>query len=634
MIFDKTTSGALAVRNPALGPPATLGESLEAAYDDIFKSGLTISVGGERSRQYDSYIDRIEKETGQKLFHPDFRRPPGLPEDPFVGDIYAPKDYGEIDFFREVNELAKTNPDMEVLSRELIMQRVIKSRAKTRSRLMDVQARTDTMTAIASAILSAPAFLADPPIMLTMPFGAAWSTGILRAALIDMGVVTAIEVPVQTIVQAQAAALGEGFDLGKLSLNVITAGVGAGFFSGAIRGSVRGVTGTRALIQAARGRRPLLKRLERQALNVLERQDELATLSPFRRTQDGAVEHEIRLSEAQRAIQEGRPAEMSPHPASSVREDAVPPVASREASAAAKEAAREVGIEVDEVQEAVAKLREATIIGQANDNARATILEIFGPLVTRPDELKELVRQLRVRPKPPSVRTLINFLRREGGLREAGDELKSIGITGRTRPGLVNRRGLSFDDAALRSFEEGFFPELGGRPTIAQFLSALDEEFRGLNVRVRPGDEAILADFRAIDDFLEAAQRALDDLDINVKTLEEKALVNRLNDEMAEGRREAGAAPVESEGTRRSLGRAQQAKARIERAEVNEDLALDALEADVRARVETKQAGDVPFFLDDGAGNSVARTPKQVLDDIANDEVLMKEFEACVGFGA
>ena len=50
--------------------------------------------------------------------------------------------------------------------------------------------------------------------------------------------------------------------------------------------------------------------------------------------------------------------------------------------------------------------------------------------------------------------------------------------------------------------------------------------------------------------------------------------------------------------------------------------------------IEQADIGDIPFFLDDGAGNSVARTPKQVLDDIANDEVLMKEFETCVGFGA
>ena len=40
---------------------------------------------------------------------------------------------------------------------------------------------------------------------------------------------------------------------------------------------------------------------------------------------------------------------------------------------------------------------------------------------------------------------------------------------------------------------------------------------------------------------------------------------------------------------------------------------------------------DIPFFLDDGAGGSVARTPKQMFDDLDADEVIAREFTECVG---
>jgi hypothetical protein len=98
------------------------------------------------------------------------------------------------------------------------------------------------------------------------------------------------------------------------------------------------------------------------------------------------------------------------------------------------------------------------------------------------------------RPKPPE--TLTSFLRRRG-LYDPGGDLNAIGINNRTSPGFVRKTrsingekggGLGLDDAAYLAWEEGFFPEWAERPSIRDFMTALEDDFRKLRRVVREAD--------------------------------------------------------------------------------------------------------------------------------------------------
>lgn len=78
---------------------------------------------------------------------------------------------------------------------------------------------------------------------------------------------------------------------------------------------------------------------------------------------------------------------------------------------------------------------------------------------------------------PPEPRRLAEFLKMKGGVRDEGGELRQVGA--HQRPGLVNRNGMSLDEAAEAAWEDGYFPELAERPTVDDLLQALDEDLRG-----------------------------------------------------------------------------------------------------------------------------------------------------------
>ncbi len=94
---------------------------------------------------------------------------------------------------------------------------------------------------------------------------------------------------------------------------------------------------------------------------------------------------------------------------------------------------------------------------------------------------------------------LSSWLRMEGGLRPVSGELEHLGITNAPRKGmemtggdrlgpLVAPDGMSYDDAAERAWEAGFFPDHAERPTISEFLDTLDATHSGRSRAFRPDD--------------------------------------------------------------------------------------------------------------------------------------------------
>lgn len=136
-------------------------------------------------------------------------------------------------------------------------------------------------------------------------------------------------------------------------------------------------------------------------------------------------------------------------------------------------------------------------------------------LGARRDEIRALLDDLANAKKlPPGLQKpdrkplgLVEWVRRGGGLREAGGELLAMGAKG--RPGLINNKtGRAFDDVARDAWENGYFPDLGERPTINQFLDALRDELGGGRPQLTQADRDLAARWDAYTALREQVEQA------------------------------------------------------------------------------------------------------------------------------
>ncbi len=111
-------------------------------------------------------------------------------------------------------------------------------------------------------------------------------------------------------------------------------------------------------------------------------------------------------------------------------------------------------------------------------------------------------------PKPKGVKTLSQFVLEAGGLIDDAGELASRGITNKARPGLVRKErrsqfakggGWALDDMARHAWENDYFPHHQERPTIDEFVEALNDDFHKIRPVLKRGDEDafVLTDYIA-----------------------------------------------------------------------------------------------------------------------------------------
>ncbi|SFO05835.1 hypothetical protein SAMN04488056_1032 [Cohaesibacter marisflavi] len=136
-----------------------------------------------------------------------------------------------------------------------------------------------------------------------------------------------------------------------------------------------------------------------------------------------------------------------------------------------------------------------------------------------PDDLQGMINVVQG-PRPQQPETLMQFLRRRGGLYDPDGELVALGINHKSQPGFLRKTrretmskegGWDLDTAARMAWEEGFIRS-PDRPTVAEFLDALSDDFSGMRRVVREVDEELAQAADNYDDLI----RALDELDINV----------------------------------------------------------------------------------------------------------------------
>lgn len=158
------------------------------------------------------------------------------------------------------------------------------------------------------------------------------------------------------------------------------------------------------------------------------------------------------------------------------------------------------------------------------------------PKQTEADKLLSQVLDLRNAVRPSGGKSLAQFIVERGGIRDdRGDVLDAMGGTVRGRPGMINRNGEQIDDLIMDAVETGYFPEFnldqGFLPSRAQFLEAIDEDFRG---RKRFADQDGIGNDRILRD----AELQFDRMGIDVRASRDD-LVSQV--EQATGQQVTGA---------------------------------------------------------------------------------------------
>ncbi len=105
-------------------------------------------------------------------------------------------------------------------------------------------------------------------------------------------------------------------------------------------------------------------------------------------------------------------------------------------------------------------------------------------------------------------RDIVSWIRSKGGLQDYRGELKSLGASNAARNiefardenflgPLLSENGMTLDDAARAAWDAGYFPNAYDRPTVQEFLDALDGSING-NARVfHPNDAEALDKLRS-----------------------------------------------------------------------------------------------------------------------------------------
>lgn len=130
-------------------------------------------------------------------------------------------------------------------------------------------------------------------------------------------------------------------------------------------------------------------------------------------------------------------------------------------------------------------------------------------------------------PKSMKAKTLSEWIRSAGGLKDDGGDVRALGGGGKDQKLVNNKSGMSLDDAALRAQEAGYFPDSEGRPDIKEFLDTLHGDAQGSVPRYSEND------FGNVDyeNYIHQLGQELDQRGIDVNKLSPGQIENLLRDE-------------------------------------------------------------------------------------------------------
>jgi hypothetical protein len=294
-------------RQPAAGPPATLGESITSTFNQVVTTDTSAGIYFGMRDAYARYLDEVRTMTGETLFNPMDASDP-LGDMGTVSGTLRARAEAEAELQRSLGNLRDAHPTLPVRTPLDIRGEVEEQRRRARAARGEVASReTSTWNDIGAFLGAAGAVMVDPPVAASMAFGAPVATGILRAALIEAGAAGLSEAIVQTSVQASRPAFSEAPSLAEAAVSVGAATGGAAILSPLVRGAA---IGARELVDRA-GRLKNPGAEVKAARDYLTRKLDLEDLNPYGDTPEGMARHVENLDEALIAAREGRVSNVS-----------------------------------------------------------------------------------------------------------------------------------------------------------------------------------------------------------------------------------------------------------------------------------------------------------------------------------
>ncbi len=573
--------------------------------------------------EYDTLIDEIFNQTGRRLENP---MEPAISMVDVEAGIDTPLEGERLENFAAAAEKL----GIQGAATSEVRERVAKRIRETVQESAEISQRATFFGQVGGFAGSMAATIADPPIAMSMLVGAPMSAGILRTALIEGVAGAASEAIIQPQVQGFRAEVGLDAGVTEALARIGMAGLGGAVFGGGLKALGRG---TSFLVEKARAN----ARADQSAIDAWRYSERVANAedsTPFFDSRLADREHLERLNIAETTLRDGDISAKMQRPLSVLN----PEVRFQRLSRDAVQAVSEEQPLAGPAFEAMQRLREDILKDEFAEEALRAKKFTAQALLDQPALGEMLKLASKALKRPRGARSLTDFMRTVGGLKDPKGELKALGITGRTRPGAINRQtGRDLDTFGELAAEAGYFLE---RPSVPELLDALGEDFRGTKKRFATQEEAQeILDFDAQQQGQREIQRLLDDLGIDPRRVNERDLRLAL-DEFVK-------TPVMRRAPEEGA-MINEERAVLNAANLEDDISDEVLatrEADMRARYglvdDAEQLTDQPIrdpddavYLDDT--DFITEKPasaREIMDDLADDEAFLKEWDACVTGG-
>jgi hypothetical protein len=449
----------LAAQNIATGEPTDFFTNFHAAWNSSMVNDRIVGNQQSLEEAYDNANDKIFASSGQRMPNPARGElPPGMsqkdatgfPESDVTGDhVQIPTEMAAQIYEAYARKIGMAPPNLSDIQRQAEANRYGAEQSRNA-----VAARATTGGSIGSFLGSAGAIMTDPPVLASMLFGGPETSTFLEAigreALIA-GSAEAVSQP-----QIQTARIQAGLPGGVVQglENVGMAAGGAAAFTTLLKGagaSYRALR-DRALTAAPETTAGV------DTARYVERYADLQGQNPLVATPEAAAEHVDRVSTAQRRLYDLEPdstqTALSDSPVAAVRPAAELPTRPAidlpdEVPAAAT--AKDLGKQLADAAKSGAESLDALKRAQDTANNIAPNLD---------DETLDMVR--RSAPNPPKDDpSLVQAIIARGGVNDADGALAAVGVTPRSRPGLISRSGGSASDMSETLNELGYFPPAG-----------------------------------------------------------------------------------------------------------------------------------------------------------------------------
>ena len=613
----------------APGSPTGLGAVITESFTAMRSSDITLSDEIMSHEIYEREIDRIFQSTGEVLDNP-YRGQQFTPKQFTLDDFEGfepglqpgPDEVGQEqlvqDFFNKATELGVARSPEEL--REEVLE-TVRSRQES---LADTQVRAGGFARTVGTFLgSAGAIFTDPPVMLSMLAGAPAAAGILRTMVTEAAIGGVVEAAIQPDIQAFREEAGLP---NQAVQNILFAIGGGAAFGGAIKTAGFGVgLGLAALRRSgATSEQAAAKVIQDLAVDVSE------TMPFAAETPVGPTTHVDRLAQTEASLLGSGRLGPTDAPPLTIRDDLLSSAAPRalrptviNVTADAIDAERLIHRMGQELREQLLPELRAANLARAEQDLASRLAVFVRGLVPG---------ALRGTRNVSEPQRLTDFLRRAGGLKP-DPELRNLGIQHDTRPGLINRSGMTLDEARAQAAEAGFLGRTaeveetnlaGVRKTDnRELLDALAEDVFDQRPRFTEAGEfenrAAVESRQEIDQTREALER----LGLDADRLTDEEILNAL-DEIATPQ------PAAVEPSRAIVQQVDPRNA----AEFGESRKNfdDIVEAEVRDEY-TPQDG--PDRLDDviyvGEDGQIERlTARDIFKQLEDDQKLLDEWRNCV----